>query len=100
MRLFVVVLFQRLTAGTGSRQRSRLSVMAQYLSTVRHCFTIPGRAFVPKPDVSPSLCPKTRHVKSVRGTLVDDGVRNLFSERIDSSTSDQSETREPERLKY
>ncbi|KAG1936308.1 dimethyladenosine transferase 1, mitochondrial-like [Pimephales promelas] len=42
---------ERLTASTGSRQRSRLSVMAQYLCTVRSCFTIPGRAFVPKPTV-------------------------------------------------
>ncbi|KAF4083724.1 hypothetical protein AMELA_G00119930 [Ameiurus melas] len=46
---------ERLTASTGSRQRSRLSVMAQYLSTVNNCFTIPGRAFVPKPDVSLSF---------------------------------------------
>lgn len=42
---------QRLTASTGSRQRSRLSVMAQYLCTIHSCFTIPGRAFVPKPEV-------------------------------------------------
>lgn len=42
---------ERLTASTGSRQRSRLSVMAQYLCTVKSCFTIPGRAFVPKPIV-------------------------------------------------
>ncbi|KAF6116561.1 transcription factor B1, mitochondrial [Phyllostomus discolor] len=42
---------ERLTASTGSRQRSRLSVMAQHLCHVRHLFTIPGRAFVPKPQV-------------------------------------------------
>lgn len=42
---------QRMTASTGSRQRSRLSIMAQYLCTVHSCFTIPGRAFVPKPEV-------------------------------------------------
>ncbi|XP_043552085.1 dimethyladenosine transferase 1, mitochondrial isoform X4 [Chiloscyllium plagiosum] len=40
---------ERLTASTGSRQRSRLSIMAQYLCNVKSCFTIPGRAFVPKP---------------------------------------------------
>ncbi|XP_016056168.1 PREDICTED: dimethyladenosine transferase 1, mitochondrial isoform X2 [Miniopterus natalensis] len=45
---------ERLAATTGSRQRSRLSVMAQYLCHVQHVFTIPGRAFVPKPEVS--LC--------------------------------------------
>nr|XP_033795116.1 dimethyladenosine transferase 1, mitochondrial [Geotrypetes seraphini]XP_033795118.1 dimethyladenosine transferase 1, mitochondrial [Geotrypetes seraphini]XP_033795119.1 dimethyladenosine transferase 1, mitochondrial [Geotrypetes seraphini] len=42
---------ERLTASTGSRQRSRLSIMAQYLCNVQNCFTIPGRAFVPKPEV-------------------------------------------------
>uniref|UniRef100_UPI00398E5432 dimethyladenosine transferase 1, mitochondrial n=1 Tax=Pristiophorus japonicus TaxID=55135 RepID=UPI00398E5432 len=42
---------ERLTASTGSRQRSRLSVMAQYLCNVKSCFTIPGRACVPKPKV-------------------------------------------------
>ncbi|XP_044023954.1 dimethyladenosine transferase 1, mitochondrial isoform X2 [Siniperca chuatsi] len=41
---------ERLTASTSSKQRSRLSIMAQYLCTVRNCFTIPGRAFVPKPE--------------------------------------------------
>ncbi|KAK0139799.1 Dimethyladenosine transferase 1, mitochondrial [Merluccius polli] len=41
---------ERLTASAASRQRSRLSVMAQYLCTVHSCFTIPGRAFVPKPE--------------------------------------------------
>ncbi|XP_003215825.1 dimethyladenosine transferase 1, mitochondrial isoform X1 [Anolis carolinensis] len=42
---------ERLTASTGTRQRSRLSIMSQYLCTVHKCFTIPGKAFVPKPDV-------------------------------------------------
>ncbi|XP_004416652.1 PREDICTED: dimethyladenosine transferase 1, mitochondrial [Odobenus rosmarus divergens] len=42
---------ERLTANTGSKQRSRLSVMAQYLCNVQHILTIPGQAFVPKPEV-------------------------------------------------
>ncbi|XP_004601154.2 dimethyladenosine transferase 1, mitochondrial isoform X1 [Sorex araneus] len=42
---------ERLVASTGSKQRSRLSVMAQYLCHVQHLLTIPGRAFVPKPEV-------------------------------------------------
>ncbi|XP_068925726.1 dimethyladenosine transferase 1, mitochondrial [Petaurus breviceps papuanus] len=42
---------ERLTANTGSKQRSRLSIMAQYLCKVQHSFTIPGRAFAPKPEV-------------------------------------------------
>ncbi|KAH0505644.1 Dimethyladenosine transferase 1, mitochondrial [Microtus ochrogaster] len=43
---------ERLVATTGSKQRSRLSIMAQYLCNVEHLFTIPGKAFVPKPEVS------------------------------------------------
>ncbi|XP_006882872.1 PREDICTED: dimethyladenosine transferase 1, mitochondrial [Elephantulus edwardii] len=42
---------ERLTANTGGQQRSRLSIMAQYLCSVQHLFTIPGQAFVPKPEV-------------------------------------------------
>ncbi|KAH0622400.1 hypothetical protein JD844_024680 [Phrynosoma platyrhinos] len=41
---------ERLTASTGTRQRSRLSIMAQYLCNVHKRFIIPGKAFVPKPD--------------------------------------------------
>ncbi|KAM3931214.1 dimethyladenosine transferase 1, mitochondrial isoform 1-T2 [Leptodactylus fuscus] len=42
---------ERMAAPTGNKQRSRLSIMTQYLCQVKHCFTIPGRAFVPKPEV-------------------------------------------------
>ncbi|XP_040285314.1 dimethyladenosine transferase 1, mitochondrial [Bufo bufo] len=42
---------ERMTAPTGGKQRSRLSIMTQYLCQVKHCFSIPGRAFVPKPEV-------------------------------------------------
>lgn len=42
---------ERLTANTGGKQRSRLSIMSQHLCTVDNCFVIPGQAFVPKPDV-------------------------------------------------
>lgn len=30
--------------------------MAQYLCSVQHVFTIPGRAFVPKPEVRVYVC--------------------------------------------
>ncbi|XP_075780612.1 dimethyladenosine transferase 1, mitochondrial isoform X2 [Pelodiscus sinensis] len=53
---------ERLTATTGSKQRSRLSIMSQYLCTVQNCFTIPGRAFVPKPELGSKvavIAPKT-----------------------------------------
>nr|XP_056709247.1 dimethyladenosine transferase 1, mitochondrial [Euleptes europaea] len=46
---------ERLTASTGSRQRSRLSIMSQYLCTVHNCFTIPGQAFIPKPEVDVTI---------------------------------------------
>lgn len=46
---------ERLTATTGSKQRSRLSIMAQYLCHVEHILTIPGRAFIPKPEVDVGL---------------------------------------------
>ncbi|XP_069392476.1 dimethyladenosine transferase 1, mitochondrial isoform X2 [Paralichthys olivaceus] len=75
---------ERLTASTGSRQRSRLSVMAQYLCTVRNCFTIPGRAFVPKPEVdvgvvhfSPLVQPQIQQPFK----LVEKVVRNIFQFR-------------------
>ncbi|XP_002739171.2 dimethyladenosine transferase 1, mitochondrial-like [Saccoglossus kowalevskii] len=42
---------ERLVAGVGDPQRSRLSIMSQHLCKVKHAFTIPGTAFVPKPDV-------------------------------------------------
>ncbi|XP_018416937.1 PREDICTED: dimethyladenosine transferase 1, mitochondrial [Nanorana parkeri] len=42
---------ERMKASVGSKQRSRLSIMSQYLCDVKHCFSIPGRAFVPKPEI-------------------------------------------------
>lgn len=75
---------ERLTASTGSRQRSRLSIMAQYLCSVRSCFTIPGRAFVPKPEVdvgvvhfTPLVQPKVQQPFK----LVEKLVRNVFQFR-------------------
>lgn len=42
---------ERMVAPVAHRQRCRLSVMCQMWCTVQHRFTIPGKAFVPKPDV-------------------------------------------------
>ncbi|XP_018553337.1 dimethyladenosine transferase 1, mitochondrial [Lates calcarifer] len=75
---------ERLTASTGSRQRSRLSVMAQYLCTVRNCFTIPGRAFVPKPEVDVGVVHFTPLVQpqiQQPFKLVEKVVRNIFQFR-------------------
>uniref|UniRef100_A0AAY4CIY8 rRNA adenine N(6)-methyltransferase n=1 Tax=Denticeps clupeoides TaxID=299321 RepID=A0AAY4CIY8_9TELE len=75
---------ERLTASTGSRQRSRLSIMAQYLCTVKNCFTIPGRAFVPKPDVDVGVVhftPLARPQIQQPFKLVEKLVRNVFQFR-------------------
>ncbi|XP_028294080.1 dimethyladenosine transferase 1, mitochondrial [Gouania willdenowi] len=75
---------ERLTASTGSRQRSRLSIMSQYLCTVHSCFTIPGRAFIPKPEVdvgvvhfTPLVTPQIQQPFK----LVEKVVRNAFQFR-------------------
>ncbi|XP_003962614.2 dimethyladenosine transferase 1, mitochondrial isoform X1 [Takifugu rubripes] len=75
---------ERLTASTGSRQRSRLSIMAQYLCTIHSCFTIPGRAFVPKPEVDVGVVHFTPLVKAQIQQpfkLVEKVVRNVFQFR-------------------
>lgn len=75
---------ERLTASTGSKQRSRLSVMAQYLCRVQHVFTIPGRAFVPKPEVDVGVVhftplPQARIEQPFK--LVEKVVQNVFQFR-------------------
>ncbi|KAM5228767.1 dimethyladenosine transferase 1, mitochondrial [Ctenodactylus gundi] len=72
---------ERLVATTGSKQRSRLSIMAQYLCSVKHIFTIPGQAFVPKPEVdvgvvhfTPLIQPKIEQPFQ----LVEKVVQNAF----------------------
>uniref|UniRef100_A0A3B3CA13 rRNA adenine N(6)-methyltransferase n=2 Tax=Oryzias melastigma TaxID=30732 RepID=A0A3B3CA13_ORYME len=75
---------ERLTASTGSRQRSRISIMAQYLCTVHSCFTIPGRAFVPKPEVDVGVVHFTPLVQpqiQQPFKLVEKVVRNVFQFR-------------------
>ncbi|XP_066229057.1 dimethyladenosine transferase 1, mitochondrial isoform X1 [Saccopteryx leptura] len=75
---------ERLTASTGSRQRSRLSVMAQYLCHVQHVFTIPGRAFVPQPEVDVGVVhftPLTQPGIEQPFKLVEKVVQNVFQFR-------------------
>lgn len=89
---------ERLVAGIGTKQRSRLSIMSQHLCTVHKCFTIPGKAFVPKPEVdvtivhfTPLVQPKieqpfklvekvVRSVFQFRRKYCHQGVRILFPE--------------------
>nr|KAF6342218.1 transcription factor B1, mitochondrial [Myotis myotis] len=75
---------QRLAANTGSKQRSRLSVMAQYLCHVQHVFTIPGRAFVPKPEVEVGVVhftPLTQPKIEQPFKLVEKVVQHVFQFR-------------------
>ncbi|XP_040916404.1 dimethyladenosine transferase 1, mitochondrial [Toxotes jaculatrix] len=75
---------ERLTASTGSKQRSRLSIMAQYLCTVHKRFIIPGRAFVPKPEVDVGVVHFTPLVQpqiQQPFKLVEKVVRNIFQFR-------------------
>uniref|UniRef100_A0A8C5PJQ9 rRNA adenine N(6)-methyltransferase n=1 Tax=Leptobrachium leishanense TaxID=445787 RepID=A0A8C5PJQ9_9ANUR len=89
---------ERMTASTGGRQRSRLSIMCQYLCNVKNCFTIPGSAFVPKPEVdvgvvhfTPLIKPQieqpfklvekvVQNIFQFRGKYCHHGVANLFPE--------------------
>ncbi|KAM9433015.1 mitochondrial dimethyladenosine transferase 1-like [Salvelinus alpinus] len=75
---------ERLTASTASRQRSRLSIMAQYLCAVKSCFTIPGRAFIPKPEVCVGVVHFTLLAQpqiKQPFKLVEKVVRNVFQFR-------------------
>ncbi|XP_070459254.1 dimethyladenosine transferase 1, mitochondrial [Equus przewalskii] len=75
---------ERLTATTGSKQRSRLSIMAQYLCSVQHVLTIPGRAFVPKPEVDVGVVrftPLTQPRIEQPFQLVEKVVQNVFQFR-------------------
>ncbi|XP_070273530.1 dimethyladenosine transferase 1, mitochondrial [Myotis yumanensis] len=75
---------ERLAASTGNKQRSRLSVMAQYLCHVQHVFTIPGRAFVPKPEVDVGvvhLTPLTQPKIEQPFKLVEKVVQHVFQFR-------------------
>ncbi|KAM8964141.1 dimethyladenosine transferase 1, mitochondrial [Lycaon pictus] len=75
---------ERLTANTGSKQHSRLSIMAQYLCNVQHILTIPGQAFVPKPEVDVGVVhftPLVRPRIEQPFKLVEKVVQNTFQFR-------------------
>ncbi|KAK1337912.1 hypothetical protein QTO34_001013 [Cnephaeus nilssonii] len=70
---------ERLAASPGSKQRSRLSVMAQYLCRVQHAFTIPGRAFVPKPEAeSAENCARDQQQQGRNESDVDGSSRLML----------------------
>lgn len=75
---------ERLSAPVLSRQRCRLSLMAQNWCNVHHVFNIPGKAFLPKPDVDVGvvkLVPLLSPVCDYEFHLVERICRTLFSSR-------------------
>lgn len=91
---------ERIVAPILSPQRCRLSIMSQIWTQPKVKFTIPGKAFVPKPDVDVSVVtlvpyqvPLTdlpfdlvekvcRHIFSMRQKFCHRGVSNLYPEDL------------------
>ena len=75
---------QRLVADTLGGQRSRFSIMAQHLCEVEHKFTIPGKAFLPPPDVNVGVVtftPLKTPLIDLPYALVEKVVRHAFQFR-------------------
>jgi len=75
---------ERIVAPVTGKQRCRLSVMCQLWSDVNHKFTIPGRAFLPKPDVDVGVVtirPKKYPLVKLPFPLVEKVVRSVFNMR-------------------
>jgi len=76
---------ERMVATITNVQRCRLSVMCQLYAHVKKCFIIPGRAFVPPPDVDVAVV--TVHPKRINDVpqlnfrMVEKLVRNVFQFR-------------------
>lgn len=74
----------RIVAPMLNAQRCRLSVMSQLWTKPQLRFEIPGRAFVPKPDVDVgvvTLVPYIRPLTNLPFGLVEKVVRHIFSMR-------------------
>lgn len=75
---------ERMAAPVMHEQRCRLSVMCQMWCNVHHKFTIPGKAFVPKPDVDVgvvTLTPLRDPLVDLPFKLVEKVVRQVFNMR-------------------
>jgi dimethyladenosine transferase 1 len=97
---FQLEVAQRIVAGMADDQRCRLSLMSQLWAKPELRFVIPGKAFVPKPDVDvgvitmvPLKTPQTdlpfeliekimRYIFSLRQKYVRRGIQNLFPPTI------------------
>lgn len=81
---FQLEVVERMVAPPSSSQRCRLSIMCQNWCNVTHKFTIPGRAFVPKPDVDVGVAnfvPRPEPLIPLEFKLVEKVVRCVFSFR-------------------
>lgn len=75
---------ERIVAQVTEKQRCRLSVMCQMWCDVDYKFTIPGTAFVPKPDVDVgvvTLIPKKYPLVDLPFAMVEKVVRTVFNMR-------------------
>lgn len=75
---------ERMIAKPGEAQRCRLSIMCQNWCNVDHKFNIPGRAFVPKPDVDVGVVhfiPRIEPQIPLDFSLVEKVIRCIFSFR-------------------
>lgn len=75
---------ERMVAPPNHAQRCRLSLMCQNWCHVKHCFTIPGHAFVPPPDVRVGvvhLVPRVAPTVPLPFPLVEKVARCLFAFR-------------------
>lgn len=75
---------ERIVAPMGHRQRCRLSVMCQFWCKVDYKFTIPGTAFVPKPDVDVAVvtfAPLQKPLIDIPFEMVEKVLRTVFHMR-------------------
>uniref|UniRef100_A0A6M2DUX0 rRNA adenine N(6)-methyltransferase n=1 Tax=Xenopsylla cheopis TaxID=163159 RepID=A0A6M2DUX0_XENCH len=75
---------ERIVAPIMSAQRCRLSVICQIYCQVKHKFTIPGCAFVPKPQVDVGIVhiePWKKPKTDVPFKIVEKVLRNIFNMR-------------------
>lgn len=75
---------ERMIARPAQKQRCRLSVMCQLWCDVKYEFTIPGTAFVPKPDVDVAvmtLVPLKKPLVNLPFSMVERVLRTIFNTR-------------------
>ncbi|KAK9696138.1 Cytochrome c oxidase assembly factor 3 [Popillia japonica] len=75
---------ERIVAPVTDKQRCRLSLMCQTWCHVEHRFTIPGKAFVPKPDVDVGVVtfyPRKYPLVNLQFDVVEKLLRTIFNMR-------------------